>query len=322
MSFSIGIDFGATHLRAGVVHVADGSIYARAKIETHGNEGVQPVIARIAALCEQIVAESGVPRSNIRAVGIGAPGHVDLDSGITRFLPNLPADWVNVPLAAQLEARTGFRVALLNDARALTLGEFSFGAGRGATTMVCFTIGTGVGGGLVINKKLYLANGGAAGEIGHQVVARDGLPCTCGGRGCLEVYASGPAIAAQGVRAVLTKQPTCLADWAKGDLNRITTAMMFQAAEHGDTVVREIFDRTGEYIGIAASNMVVAIAPDKIVFGGGVMQAGEWLLGPIRRTVRERVHLTPTERTEIVAAKLGDEAGVLGAAIWASERFA
>lgn len=321
MSFRIGVDLGATHVRAGVVNVSNGFVHARAKTETRGAQGPDAVLARIAALCEQIIAHAQIPRADIHAVGIGAPGRVDMANGITRFLPNLPTQWVDVPLAARLQEQLGLCVALLNDARAATLGEFSFGAGRGARTMACFTLGTGIGGGLVIDKKLYRANGGSAGEIGHQVVARDGLPCTCGGRGCLEVYASGPAITAQGVRAVLMKQHTRLAELANGDLNRITVALIQQAAHEGDLVAREIFRAAGEYIGIAAANLVVALAPEKIVLGGGVMQAGEWLLPTIRHTVRERVHLTPAEQTEIVAAELGDDAGVVGAAIWAGEYF-
>lgn len=321
MSFCIGVDLGATHMRAGVVNVSDGFVHARAKTETRGEQGPDAVIARLAALCERVLADAQISRADIHAVGIGAPGRVDMTNGITRFLPNLPTQWRDVPLAARLQEHIGLRVAVLNDARAATLGEFSFGAGRGARTMACFTLGTGIGGGLVIDKKLYLANDGSAGEIGHQVVARDGLPCTCGGRGCLEVYASGPAISAQGVRAVLTKQPTRLAELANGDLNRITVALIQQAAQEGDWVAREIFRAAGEYIGIAAANIVVALAPEKIVLGGGVMQAGDWLLPAVRETVRERVHLTPAGQTKIVAAALGDDAGVVGAAVWAGEFF-
>lgn len=321
MSYCIGVDLGATHVRAGVVNPADGSVHARAKIETRGEQGPDAVIARVAALCERVIAEAQIPRANIHAVGIGAPGRVDMANGITLFLPNLPTNWIDVPLAARLQALLELRVALLNDARALTLGEFLFGAGRGATTMACFTLGTGIGGGLVVDRKLYLAGGGSAGEIGHQVVARDGLPCTCGGRGCLEVYASGPALTAQGVRAVLMKQPTRLADMVKSDLNRISVATMIEAAAQGDLVMRELFRQAGEYIGIAAANVVVALSPEKIVLGGGVSQAGEWLFNPLRETVRSRVHLVPADNVEIVAAQLGDDAGVIGAAAWAGAHF-
>ncbi len=321
MSMYLGVDLGATHLRAGVLHVRDGTIHASAKIETRGEQGPAAVIARIAALCHQVIDESNLPRAQIQGIGIGAPGRVDMQNGITRFLPNLPAHWLDVPLAAQLAQQTNLRVTLLNDARALTLGEYTFGAGRGADTMACFTLGTGIGGGLVIQKKLYLAMDGSAGEIGHQVVARDGLPCTCGGRGCLEAYASGPALAASGVRAVLMKHPTRLAELSQGDLNRITVATLIQAAELGDEIARAIFRQAGEYIGIAVSNVVVTIAPQKIVFGGGVARAGEWLLEAVRETLRVRVHLVPNDQTEIVTAALGDDAGWIGAAVRARDCF-
>lgn len=321
MTFFLGIDLGATHLRAGVVNVADGSVHAPTKIETDGAQGPAAVIARSAALCERVIAEAGVPRAEIRGIGIGAPGRVDMENGVTRFLPNLPTNWIDVPLAAQLAGLTGLRVTLLNDARALTLGEYTFGAGRGAETMACFTLGTGIGGGLVIHRQLYLAMGGSAGEFGHQVVVPDGLPCTCGGRGCLEAYASGPALAALGARAVLLKHPTRLLELAQGDLNRITVALMIQAAEMGDPVARAIFRQAGEFIGIAVSNVVVTLAPQKVVFGGGVARAGDWLLEPVRRTLRERVHLVPNDQTEIVTAQLGDEAGLVGAAVRARDCF-
>ena len=321
MSFFIGVDLGATHLRAGVVNAANGSVRARAKIETRGTEGTDAVIARIARLCENATRDADIPRAEIQGIGIGAPGRVDMENGVSRFLPNLPTHWIDVPVGAQLAQMTQLRVTLLNDARAMTLGEFTFGAGRGAKTMACFTLGTGIGGGIVVNGKLHLAMGGSAGEIGHQVVVRDGLPCTCGGRGCLEQYASGPALTALGARAVLLKHPTLLAEMIAGDLNRLTVATLIAAAEQGDAVAKNIFQQAGEYIGIAVSNVVVTIAPEKIVFGGGVARAGDWLLEPVRQTLRERVHLVPNDQTEIVTAALGDDAGWIGAAMRARDCF-
>jgi glucokinase len=162
---------------------------------------------------------------------------------------------------------------------------------------------------------------GSAGELGHQIVELNGLPCNCGGRGCLEMYASGPAIAAQAAQAVIQRRPTSIANLAAADLNHVTTGLVVRAAREGDPVACSILEHAGAYIGIAVSNTILTISPRKVVFGGGVMAAGELLLAPIRRTVRERVFLAPAQHVEIVQAQLGDDAGLIGAALWPSVRY-
>jgi glucokinase len=202
----------------------------------------------------------------------------------------------------------------------MTFGEWKFGAGRGVDTVACFTLGTGVGGGLIINGKLHPGIGGMAGELGHQTVEMDGPRCGCGNRGCLEVYASGPAIAAMAIRAVVQGFTTRLGEIVGYDLNRITPEVVYKAALAGDAVAREIFDRAGSYLGVAVSNVLVTVGPRKVVIGGGVSQAGELLFAPIRRTVLERVRTMPVEQVEILPAELGTNAGLIGAALWVKEQ--
>ncbi len=319
MSIFIGIDMGGTNLKAGMVDPGGGAVTCELTAPTFSYEGPQAVMERIGDLVLQVIAASGQPKSDFGGVGIGLPGVLDLEKGLTLFLPNLPGTWPNVPIRDTISHHTGLPVSILNDVRAITFGEWRFGAGRGAETMACFAIGTGVGGGLVINGKLHLGIGGTAGELGHISIDLNGPLCGCGNRGCLEVYASGPAIAGAGIKAVVQGLTTALRDLSNGDLNKITAALVYKAALQGDAIAREIYEKAGNAIGVAAANVCVSIGPRRIVIGGGVAGAGDLLLEPIRKALRERVHVMPVEQVEVVLSALGDKAGVTGAALWAAE---
>ncbi|MCJ7701111.1 MAG: ROK family protein, partial [Anaerolineales bacterium] len=260
-------------------------------------------------------------KSDIGGIGIGAPGVLDLERGLTLFLPNLPGTWPEVPLRDTIARATGLPTAIINDVRSITFGEWKFGAGRGVDTMACFAVGTGIGGGLVINGQLHLGIGGTGGELGHQMIDFNGPLCGCGNHGCLEAYASGPAIAAMGIKAVTQGLTTAIATLADFDLNKITPGIIGQAAAQGDEIARTILDDAGFYIGIAAANICATVGPRVIVIAGGVSQIGEALIAPIRRTIQERVRVMPVEQVEVVQAQLGGNAGVIGAALWAANNF-
>jgi glucokinase len=315
--YNVGVDLGGTNIRAAVVDTTRGAIIATHKTATPNREGHHHVIDGIARLVQKVLAESGISAGAIDRVGVGIPGLVDMDRGVALLVPNIAGDWPNIPLRDTLEQRIGLDVHLINDVRATTLAEWTFGAGRGVDTMACYAIGTGVGGGVIVNGRLHLGLSGSAGELGHQIVEVNGLPCNCGGRGCLEMYASGTAIAARGVQAVVQRRPTRMAKLAGGDLNKVTTGVVLEAARAGDEVARAILEQAGTYLGVAVSNTIHTISPRRVVFAGGAMAAGDLLLQPIRRTVRERVFLVPAEQVEIVAAQLGDDAGLIGASLWA-----
>lgn len=315
----IGVDLGGTHLRAAVVDVTSGQVVDLFQVATLAREGHDAVITRMAEMIDKVIASSGTPKADVGGVGIGVPGKLDREHGMVLFLPNLPGNWLNVPLQQEIERQVGLPTHILNDARAMTFGEWKYGAGRGVNTVACFTLGTGVGGGLVVNGKLHLELGGTAGELGHQVIDVDGPTCGCGSRGCLETYASGPAIAAAGIKAVVQGLTTRIGEMVNYDLNRITPEVVYQAALSGDTIAQEIYQRVGHYLGVAIANVIVIIGPRKIVIGGGVSQAGELLFEPIRRTIKSSVFITSTEQIEIVPAQLGINAGIIGAAAWANE---
>jgi len=313
----VGVDLGGTNLRAALVNTTTGEVLADARTPTQAEEGPPAVIERMVALIRRVAPASTRPV----AIGIGVPGVYDPETNVVRFLPNLPTAWRGIPLGAEISQRFGLPAFLVNDARAFALAEATFGAGRGVRNVVGITVGTGIGGGVVIGGQLYTGLDGTAGEVGHQIIDYNGPLCGCGSRGCLEAHASTPAMATMGVKAVRQGRTTRIRDLVQGDLNRITPEIIVRAAEEGDSVAQEILAEVGMLLGIGLSNLITLFSPDVVVIGGGVAKAGEHLLGPIRQTVRARCRVTPVERVRIALAELGDNAGAIGAAIWAKQRF-
>src|SRR5688572_3107056 len=313
----IGCDLGGTNLRAAIVDVNNyREVMHQMKIPTLAREGHDAVMQRMADLVLETIRSANLKKEDIGGIGIGVPGVLDLEKGETLFLPNLPGTWPHVPLQATITKLTGLPVVLLNDVRSITHGEWCFGAGRGVDTLAVFAIGTGIGGGLVVNGQLHLGIGGTGGELGHTIIDYNGLRCGCGNYGCLEAYASGPAIAAMGMKAVAQGVTTLIADLCEYDLNRITPELIARAARAGDAIAIDIYERAGFYVGITAANVCVSVGPRRIIIGGGVAQAGDLLLEPIRHTLRERVRVMPVEQVEVVPSQLGNNAGVIGVASW------
>ncbi|MDR3572796.1 MAG: ROK family protein [Anaerolineaceae bacterium] len=314
--YYIGLDFGGTNLKAGLVFQQNGEVKNISSVPTASHEGPEGVMKRMATLIETSLDQ--VDRDEIGGIGIGVPGVIDLANGVTKFLPNLPGNWPDVPLAQTIQKMSGLPVKLLNDVRAITYGEWQFGAGQGSDSMACFAIGTGIGGGLVINNQLVLGIGGTAGELGHITVDFNGPICGCGNRGCVETLASGPAIAAMGIKAVSQGLTTSIGRLAGYDLNKITPELIYRAALEDDAIALEIYGQAGFYLGIAVANVLVSVGTRKVVIAGGVAQAGDLLLDSVKKTVRERVKMMPVEQVDIVPARLGTNAGIIGVAMWAS----
>ena len=278
--------------------------------QPNSHEGPSAVIHRIGQLVADLATKAG---ASLQAVGIGVPGLVDVPHGVTKFLPNLPTQWREVPVAEQLRAALGCPVHLLNDVRTATLGELTYGHGRAAThplTMAFFSIGTGIGGGVVVEGKLRLGPLGAAGELGHQTILPDGPRCGCGNRGCLESLASGPAIASEGIRLMRMGLAPKLFDLVAGNPANVTPREMLAS---GDVSTREAIDRAAGFLGIAVANVVTVLHPELVVLGGGVAELGEVLLIPVRDVVRQRVGMFPTDGVRIEKSQLGERAGILGA---------
>ncbi|MEQ8791907.1 MAG: ROK family protein [Pirellulaceae bacterium] len=309
-----GVDLGGTTISAALAD-AHGEILREAQIATESQHGPDGVIERIASLLKELTAAEAQP---LQAVGVGAPGLVDTSRGVTRFLPNLPTNWRDVPMGASLRERLGVPVYLLNDVRAATLGELTFGHGMNVGTMAFFSVGTGVGGGVVVDGRLRLGPLGAAGELGHQTILPDGPTCGCGNRGCLEVLASGPAIVGEGVWLLRAGRAPILHELVEGDVGRVTPKEMAAAAEAGDAAVREVIVRAAGYLGIGVANVVTVLHPELVVIGGGVAEMGSLLLDVVRDTLHARVGMFPTDDVRVERSKLGAKAGVLGAIALAS----
>jgi glucokinase len=317
----IGVDLGGTKIAALLLDTSSEQVVVRTVIPTEGKLGADAVLGRIADLVKQVCQTAEIALTDIDGVGVGVPGTLDFEKGETLLLPNIPGDWDGKPVVKILQDLIGRPVGLINDARAFTLAEATLGAGRGVETVACFTLGTGIGGGLAINGKLHLGLMGSAGEVGHQSINFTGQPDGSGMTGGLEGYASGPAIASMGVKAVMQGLDTVIGKLVDFDLNKITPHTIKQAAEQGDEIAQSILDQVGLYLGIGIHNVITVVAPNRIVLGGGVASLGDWILKPIWKTLEERSRIVPLDRLEIVYAALGGDAGAIGAALWAGALY-
>jgi glucokinase len=283
---TLGIDIGGTHVKAVVIE--DGRVVARRETQTLSQQGgPEGVLARVVGLAQDTVAWD--------SIGVALPGLFD-ESGRAVLLPNLHGDWAGVAIAEPLASALEGPVRLVNDGHAFALAESTLGAGRDGRTVMCVVCGTGIGGGLVLEGRLHLGPRDRAGEFGHQTVVEDGPPCGCGNRGCLELYAGARAIARSAGRESFRE--------AAG------------AAHAGDERACAALERAGTLIGRAIANVLIFLCPDRVVVGGGVAEAGELVLGPLRAEVERRARVAPLDHISIVRAALGADAGAIGAALW------
>jgi len=320
MKVFAGCDLGGTNIKAGLVDVEDGKVLISDSAPTNARQGPESVMGRMVNLISALIEKSEVIIEAIGGVGISAPGVIDLETNTTKFLPNLYSEWRDVPVGDWISDRLGLTVSMLNDVRAITYGEWAFGAGKGVDSIACFAVGTGVGGGLVVNNQLVLGFGGTAGELGHQTVDLNGPQCGCGNHGCIEVFSSGPAIAAEAARGVRQGWSTKIVDLIENDLNRLTPEIIAKAAQLGDPFALSVWERAGKYLGIGVANILICVGVKRVVIGGGVAKAGELLLSPIRNEVKKRVFLMPVDQVQIVNAKLGTKAGIVGMAVWSARQ--
>ena len=308
----LAIDIGGTKLAAGIVNTA-GSILVRREVPTLAAEGPERVLDRLTRLAQDVLAAPRVSDEAIQRIGIGCAGPVDRQAGLILNPPNLPG-WVCVPLVERIEKALGRPAVLENDANAAALGEFRYGAGKGGSSLVYLTVSTGIGSGIILNGKIWHGVKDGAGEVGHMTLLPDGPICGCGNRGCLEALASGPSIARRAREALATGQPSRLLD-----AGEFTAADVVRLAQEGDAIAAEVWDETVRYLGLGVAAIVTILAPERVVIGGGVTQAGDFLFEPLRREVRRRVKLVAVESVPILPAALGPDVGILGAAAIAIE---
>jgi glucokinase len=311
-NLAIAIDLGGTQLRAALVD-ASGTIVARASAATDVFGGPPAIIAQMDELCARIGVEEH--RREIIGLGVCAPGPLDSETGTIIGIPTLPG-WEEFPLAATLAQKFGLPVVVENDGIAAANGEWRFGAGRGLRHLVYVTVSTGIGGGVVVDGRLLHGRRGLAGHVGHMIVDPDGPMCACGARGCFEALASGSALAEAGRKAVGGHRCGVLAELAP---DGITAREIVAAARRGDGAAAALLDAEARWLGIGFSNLAHLYSPEAIVMGGGVSQAFDLLYPGIASIFRESA-MPPFRDTKIVAAELGDNAGLAGAAALAHER--
>lgn len=316
--FIVGVDLGGTNMRAAVV-TQDKRVVSRESAPTHAERGPAGVMQAIEEGVLDAVKKAGLDRGDLLAVGIGAPGPMNWQTGVVYSPPNLPG-WKNVPLADEMQKRLGVPCFVENDANVACYGEFWLGAGQGAENMCLLTLGTGLGGGIVTHGKLLRGIDGTAAEIGHMKVERDGRPCGCGANGCIEQYASVTGMRKTAWLGIEAGENTVLRDMCGNDFDQLTGKMISDADDQGDAFASWVMAETATWLGIAISSLINLLNPERVVLYGGMVAAGDKLFVPVRETARRLSFEVPGRRAEIVAAALGDDAGVIGAAGCALDR--
>jgi glucokinase len=315
-SYIIGVDLGGTKISAGALSEDGTEAHGIRSIATQSDIGAEGVVDRIISIIEGVIQdtikETGASKDDFLGIGMGAPGPLDREKGIVVVAPNL--GWRNFPLRERVTSRLKLPVSIDNDANCATVGEWWLGAARGGVNVVGITIGTGIGGGLILDGKLYHGSSDVAGEIGHTTIDVNGRYCKCGNYGCLEAYASGPAIATR-AREALIREDTAsmLPAMVDGQLDKITAEIVYDAAKKGDGLANEIVRDTARYLGAGIATLLNVVNPDVVVIAGGVTRAGEALFAPLRTEVRRRAFSPAVEACRIVPAELPGTAGVVGA---------
>ncbi len=303
----VGVDLGGSKVAA-ILADASGNIRARDLRATYAGDGPEAVIERIIEAIRQV----GAPSDEITGIGIGAAGACEASTGVVTSSPNLPG-WHNVPLRDTIQREFGTPTYMENDAAVAALGERYFGAGVGFDNLIYVALGTGIGGGIIIDGQLYQGASGAAGEIGHMTIDINGPRCNCGNIGCWETLASGTALAKEAVRQIEAGAQTTILNFANGDLKSVRAKTVHLAAQDGDRLAHELISRASYYLGVGLVNLINIFNPQLILIGGGLARIDRLLLEPALEVVEERAFKLSAKAVHIEIAKLGVDSGVLGA---------
>lgn len=316
---ALGVDLGGTKILTAVAN-SNGELLSRDYTETSAEKGYKVVIESIVASANRALVQAGKSVGELAAIGIGAAGLSNPETGVLFTSPNLPG-WHDVPLRDAIEKKLSKKTFLTNDANAAALGELYFGVARGAHNFIYVTISTGIGGGIIINGKIYAGALGTAGEVGHMTIDSEGPLCNCGNRGCWETLASGTALAREARHKIKEGARTSILEYASGDIDRVTAEIVYRAAMAGDALAKELIARTGYYVGIGLANLINIFNPELIVIGGGLSNMGDMLLEPAFKVAGDRAFKQSFKAVRFARAELGRDSGVLGAVVFALEEM-
>jgi len=314
-SLVLGIDLGGTKILTAVTN-PQGEILSLDNSVTPAAKGQDAIIQAIVESVRRALNQAELSMADLVAIGVGAPGPSNPQTGILYTSPNLPG-LRNVPIRDIIEQDFNKKAFLINDANAAGLAEFRYGAGRGSCCFIYITVSTGIGGGIVLDGRVYTGAAGLAAEIGHMTIEDKGPLCNCGNVGCWEALASGTALAKEARRRITEGENSSILEHAEGDVEKVSAQVIQQAAEAGDSLAKELLARTSHYLGTGFANLINIFNPDVIAIGGGVANIGEMLLGPAYAVAKERAFLQAYESVRFVPAELGRNSGVLGAAAYA-----
>lgn len=308
--YYIGVDLGGTNIAAGVVD-ENGKILTQDSVPTLNQRHYSEIVKDMADLCIKITNDAGLTLKDIKAIGIGSPGSIDNKNGVVAYSNNINMD--HTPLAEELRKHIDLPVNIENDANAAAYGEYVINGGD-VEDFLFITLGTGVGGGVIINKKIYRGFNGVGGELGHVTLVHDGVPCTCGNNGCWEAYASVTALIRQ-TKEAMDKNPDSLMHKLAEEEGKVSGRTAFMAAKDGDSAAKEVVDSYITYVADGITGMINIFQPEKLVIGGGISKEGDYLLKPIIEYVNKHQYNRYMKKTEISIATLFNEAGIIGAAL-------
>ncbi len=310
--YKLGIDLGGTNIVAGVVN-AENKIIGVGKVKTNLPRSAESIADSMADAANTAIKNAGISIDDIDAMGIGTPGAVNAETGVVAYSNNL--GFYDVNLAALMKERMGKDFYIENDANAAAYGEYIAGAGRGTNNFLAITLGTGVGGGIIIDGKIYSGSNGAGGELGHTIISLGGECCSCGRHGCWEAYASATALIRQTKQAMIRYPESNMWELCEGDINKVNGITAFNAMRNGDKAGQMVVDKYLEYVALGLSNMINIFQPDVVCIGGGISKEGDTLLKPIKAIIEgENYARNMKSNTVIKTAALGNDAGIIGAA--------
>ncbi|HHX60943.1 MAG TPA: ROK family protein [Epulopiscium sp.] len=309
--YYIGIDLGGTNIAIGLVNT-EGEIVKDKSIPTLKERGIEVICQDMIELCKDLMRQNNLTKEDIHSIGIGTPGTVDSEKGIIVYANNIAID--NFPITKIMRDSLDIPVYVANDADCAALGEVTAGAAKGCTNAVILTLGTGVGGGLVLNGEIYKSSFPGAGELGHHVIAYDGRQCNCGRKGCFEVYGSATALISDAQEAAKNNPDSKLNYYIGGDISKMNAKIPFDAAQGGDVIAQGVVDQYLNYLACGISNVINIFKPEMIIIGGGVSRQKENLTQPLTQKVSQQIYAQEMQ-TKIEVATLGNDAGIIGAAM-------